>query len=203
MAAPPVTAGYTNGGLEGVGVNVFWGFTPSLDLQSVRAAGAGAAADGSPINILVCGGGDIRHLLRTVSAHRRHNRPIKLHVLERKTEHIARQLLLWHIVLDESMHLREREQLFLEVFGNCYLRNKSADYVDGLVDELRGLVTAGEVKWKDFLRVGAMKHKEVPSPRPPHTQNSTAPTARCRLPFVASPLTAAVAAAAGRARGDI
>jgi dynein assembly factor 3 len=67
---------------------------------------------------------------------------VQIYVVENKMEHLARQLLQWHIALDEGLELREREQIFLEVFGNCHLRGKTAVYVEEHIDELIRLVLA-------------------------------------------------------------
>ena len=147
--------------MQGVGSNCFWGFSPSFDLQDAPGGSADAAAEpGAPLTILTCGEGDIRNIFRTIAQLRRHPaRKLEFVVLERKMEQIARQILLFHIALDESLPLREREQLFLEIFGNCYLRQKSAEYLEAVVPELIKLVTSGGAKWQDLLHVGGMKHK--------------------------------------------
>ena len=78
------------GEMEGIGTNQMWGFTPSLDAQCTGAAmsrsssSASSASSSSarqwqppsdpaaPLNILVVGTGDIRHVLHTVCAARGH-----------------------------------------------------------------------------------------------------------------------------------
>jgi len=147
--------------LQGMGTSLFWGFTPAIDLQT--ATGTTTADDDAdePLRILVAGEGDVRNILKTIARHRRHTaRKLEFYVLERRLEHTARQMLLFHIAMDESLQLRERELLFLEVFGNCLLRGKTADYVEAAAADLIALVTAGGSKWDGLLRVDAMKHKE-------------------------------------------
>ena len=64
-------------------------------------------------------------------------------------------------LLVQGLHAREAlGLLFLEVFGNCLLRGKTADYVEAAASELISLVTAGGSKWDGVLRVDSMKHKE-------------------------------------------
>jgi dynein assembly factor 3 len=148
---------------QGTGVHGFWGFSAAIDLQDAPAQPGADPPEvdaGAPLHILTCGEGDIRNMFRTICQLRRHpSRQLEFFVLENRPEHIARQLLLFHIALDESMPLREREQLFLEIYGNCFLRAKSAEYIDALVPELIKLVTSGGSKWQELLRVDSMKHK--------------------------------------------
>jgi len=148
--------------LQGMGTSLFWGFTPAIDLQTATGATTEAGDDvDEPLRILVAGEGDVRNILKTIARHRRHKaRKLEFYVLERRLEHTARQMLLFHIAMDESIQLRERELLFLEVFGNCLLRGKTADYVENAAADLIALVTAGGSKWDGLLRVDAMKHKE-------------------------------------------
>jgi dynein assembly factor 3 len=147
--------------LQGMGSAVFWGFTPAVDLQAATGSAAAAPAEDEPLRILVAGEGDARNILKTIALHRRHTaRKLEFYVVERRLEHTARQMLLFHIAMDESLPLRERELLFLEVFGNCLLRGKTADYVESAAAELISLVTAGGAKWDGVLRVDSMKHKE-------------------------------------------
>ena len=147
--------------LQGMGTAVFWGCTPALDMQSAPGSVTGAAEPGEPLRILVAGEGDARNILKTIARHRRHTgRKLEFYVLEHQLEHTARQMLLFHIAMDGSLQLRERELLFLEVFGNCLLRGKTADYVEAAAAEMIALVTADGSKWDGVLRVDSMKHKE-------------------------------------------
>jgi len=95
----------------GLGVINWWGFTPALDLQAVGDGGLAGYLDGrgagEPVNILVVGAGDCRHVLKTLAHARRHvppgeeqERPVHLYVVESSPELVARQLLQLSIVME-------------------------------------------------------------------------------------------------------
>lgn len=119
-----------------------WGFSPGFDMlqdaPAVKAtksevftkpatSGQPAYAAGSkeselkPINVLLVGPGDIRHVLVTIAHRRRHDkaRPLHIYIYEKSTEALARHFLLLQVAQDWQLPLRQRCNLFLEVFGNA------------------------------------------------------------------------------------
>ena len=165
--------------MEGVGPQHMWGFSPALDLQAtyygaggavpaVPSAAAVAAAKAAgkkkpkaaPLRVLVVGGGDIRHVLRTLASRRRHPaRPLHVYVFDGPVEALARHLLLLQIVHDWEVPLRHRANTFLEVYGNAlvqerteaYIAEKGAQLVDFVCNDkgpLRGLVDVSLLKFR-------------------------------------------------------
>ncbi|CAM9199040.1 unnamed protein product, partial [Hapterophycus canaliculatus] len=117
-------------GREGVGTHAMWGFTPAQDL--LRESPLKGVA-----NILVCQPGDIGHVLRTVGMRRRHpQHTIHLYVLEGQIEVLARHLLLLRVAQDWELPVRQRANVFLEIFGNCTIQDRTSRYVARLGKDL-------------------------------------------------------------------
>ncbi len=98
----------------GLGSHQAWGFSPALDLVGLRCLVHGdEVKDGSqPLNVLVAGSCDARHILRTVAQRRRWpGQPIHFYVFERETESLARLLLLMQVAYEWSIPLRQRRFL--------------------------------------------------------------------------------------------
>lgn len=117
-----------------------WGFSPAYDVCSglpeweksdkSSAAGSSSAdaneekASAEPINILLAGPGDVRHVLATIARRRRWDpalthRPVHIYLFEKAIETLSRDLLLLQVALDKSLPLRQRCNTFLEIFGNA------------------------------------------------------------------------------------
>lgn len=128
--------------LMSMGTVNMWGFSPGFDMlhgvpglkassgqEPTKAASvatsSGAAdsgADAEPIHILLVGPGDVRHVLAAVAHRRRYGestRPLHIYIYEKSIETLARHFLLLQIAQDWQLPLRQRCNLFLEVFGNA------------------------------------------------------------------------------------
>jgi dynein assembly factor 3 len=110
-----------------------WGFSPAFDVCSglpewsksdSLAAPAEDKASVDPINVLLSGPGDVRHVLATIARRRRcdpamQHRPVHIYLFEKAIETLARDLLLIQVALDTELPLRQRCNTFLEIFGNA------------------------------------------------------------------------------------
>lgn len=132
--------------LMSMGTVNMWGFSPGFDMlhdaPAVKAASQEvlkkpaaseprAAADESelePINMLLIGPGDIRHALATIAHRRRRDttRPLHIYIYEKSIEALARHFLLLQVAQDWQLPLRQRCNLFLEVFGNARVQVRSS-----------------------------------------------------------------------------
>ncbi|RLN97126.1 hypothetical protein BBJ28_00010132 [Nothophytophthora sp. Chile5] len=121
-----------------------WGFSPSFDvcsaaestsLSAVDAAGCEEKASTEPINVLLAGPGDVRHVLATI-AHRRRwepamrHRPVHIYIYEKAIETLARDLLLLQVARDGELPLRQRCNTFLEIFGNARVQERTSAYIE-------------------------------------------------------------------------
>ncbi|GLD96052.1 hypothetical protein PINS_up004730 [Pythium insidiosum] len=122
-----------------------WGFSPAFNLLE-RVKQASQQDENEPVNLLLIGPGDIRHVLHTVARRRRHAskdaplRPLHIYVYERSVETLARHLLLWAIAQDWDLPLRQRCNTFLEVFGNALVQERTASYIETKSKELMELL---------------------------------------------------------------
>ncbi|POM77093.1 Hypothetical protein PHPALM_5577, partial [Phytophthora palmivora] len=124
-----------------------WGFSPAFDVctglpewsnEKSEAFAAGndeEKVSAEPINILLTGPGDVRHVLATIA--RRHrwesamkNRPVHIYILEKPIETLARDLLLIQVALDFNVPLRQRCNSFLEIFGNARVQERTSAYIE-------------------------------------------------------------------------
>jgi len=96
-----------------------------------------------PLNILIAGGADIRHVLKTVAHWRRTARGRKLKFFMHETHHEvhARHMLLLQVINNTSMNCRERMEAFLSLHGNSLVREKDSLYVSDIARELIEIVT--------------------------------------------------------------
>ncbi|XP_070532829.1 dynein axonemal assembly factor 3-like [Ptychodera flava] len=126
---------------DGFGSITYWGFSPALDLQEYVSA---TNENDLPVNILLIGAGDCRHILKTIAQRHRHRkREIKVYVIESNLELLARHMLLLRIALlsPQEMGLQEKTRLFLEVYGNSLIRSHSNQFIMDQSNEFIKCVT--------------------------------------------------------------
>ncbi|KAK6190478.1 hypothetical protein SNE40_002340 [Patella caerulea] len=156
---------------DGFGSITWWGFSPALDLQqkgiSDQLEKLKISQDACPdeLKILVVGAGDVRHLLKTISSTWRHpKRKLHFYVIESALEVYARDMLLLNITLEPQnrMGLQEKTELFLEIFGNTYIRQQSCEYVEKMSTELIKMVTDFDYleKRMNMVDLSQLKFKE-------------------------------------------
>ena len=122
-----------------------WGFSPSLNL--LPTSKQNDRKETKPINVLLLQPSDPRHIIQTIAAfnNKKHHgkdgifrdRQIHFYVVENSMEIIARHLLLLHICLDWEIPIRQRATMYLEIFGNFLIQDRSAKYV---IDTGRDLI---------------------------------------------------------------
>ena len=61
--------------------------------------------------------------------------PISVFAVEKHPETLARHCVLLATALDSGISLRERTELFLEIYGNAFLSPKGLDYVKEKADQ--------------------------------------------------------------------
>lgn len=108
----------------------FWGLSPAINLLKYNVK------DKGEMNILISGGSDIRHLLKTCSdVCTGEKRNLNFYFHEKQKEVLARQALqILIFCLDISE--REKMELFLEFHSNSMLRDRSAKFLDQAIKVL-------------------------------------------------------------------
>jgi len=101
-----------------------------------------AQGDGA-VNVLIVGGADARHVLRTVA--RRHiaapGQKLRFYLHDKHHETLARHLLFLQIVNNTDIPVRERAEIFLSLYGNTLVRDKDEKYLSDTVDEFVEFIT--------------------------------------------------------------
>ncbi|KAJ3319066.1 asparagine-linked glycosylation protein [Blyttiomyces sp. JEL0837] len=136
--------------MEGAGSVGIWGYSMAYDLSdsfvSSNSATSQTTSDSNIADKLSPGGKDARHILQTIARAKRHaNRKMNFYILEPQPPLVARNLMLLHLFFEEEedISLLERAQRFLEVYGNCYLRQKTYEYIKKTAGDLIKLVADG------------------------------------------------------------
>uniref|UniRef100_A0A224XG76 Putative dynein assembly factor 3 axonemal n=1 Tax=Panstrongylus lignarius TaxID=156445 RepID=A0A224XG76_9HEMI len=113
---------------------MFWGYSPALDLLKIYKQFNNLEGK-LELNILVAGSADARHILKTVSKFYTHeeaqNITINFYIIDLLLELVAREMLLVLIALEPSdkIGLKEKSNLWMEIYGNSFLRPTTAEYL--------------------------------------------------------------------------
>lgn len=140
---------------ESIGFVQFWGFTPSANLLETGS--------NSEKKIFLSGLSDIRHILRTLSENSLSSGfPLTFYLHENNKEVLARQMFFIYLINDMALPIRERVELFLEVYGNCLIRERAAEYVSQASQNLIKIVTQHKnaPNIKSVFDLSALKFKE-------------------------------------------
>jgi len=145
---------------DGTGFTPCWGFTPAQDLLEVMNTKSTTTT--TPIKCLLVNPGDIRHVIKTVSRRRRREtkpKPIHFYLLEEKTEVLARHMMLLSILCDAKIPIRQRAHIFLEVYGNLLIQERTEKYVERVARDLIGVVCDDEGFLSKIVNLSALKYK--------------------------------------------
>jgi len=78
---------------------------------------------------------DIRHILKTCFENfeqKKNKIKLRFYVFEKQKENLARLLVFMHIIHDLQLSMRDRIELFMEIYGNTLLSSRTADYLNNL-----------------------------------------------------------------------
>lgn len=142
-----------------------WGFSPAFDAGALAAGKladpTAAAQEAAPFKVLFAAPSDIRHVLATMSRRRRHgSAPVRMVVTEKQLEVLARHLLLLQIACDWELPIRQRTTVFLEVFGNTLLQERTQGYVHRLGQELIELVCDSRGSLAELVDLSGLKYRD-------------------------------------------
>jgi dynein assembly factor 3 len=151
---------------EGYGKITWWGLTPADDVLPGSSDEDELIPEGSSINVLLIGSGDLRHILRTLTIkHHREKRPLHFYIIESNLELLARHLLFLTLMVEpnDKVGLREKTELYLELYGNVLMRSHTSHYVKDKANELIRMITDPDGLMKQilpFVDVSLLKFKE-------------------------------------------
>ncbi|KAM4704364.1 dynein axonemal assembly factor 3 [Rhinophrynus dorsalis] len=146
----------------------WWGFSPAVDLQMhchQSTIQHMSSADTPELNILLVGGGDGRHLLKTIcQSCRWPRRKLNFYIIESDLELLARHMLFLTVALEhpKQMGLQEKSEIFLELFGNSLIRSKTATYLQERCELFIHYVTDPDFQQSTIpsLNLSSIKFKE-------------------------------------------
>ena len=138
--------------MDGLGNINWWGFSPSIDLLDLYAKHCPESIDQTNeekvINVLLVNAGDQRHLLNTIAYRLKNtnkNGKIKFrfYVYEKMLELYARDFLLLSLAIEHPSKrgIQEKTELFLEIFGNLFLRDYTSQYIQSKANEFIKCIT--------------------------------------------------------------
>ncbi|XP_020708141.2 dynein axonemal assembly factor 3 [Athalia rosae] len=137
---------------------MWWGYSQPLDLR--KELKEIKDTDFSiPIEILIIGSGDARHIVKTLASSYKHmRRPINFHVMEPFLEQVARSILLLSTTLEMGLGIQEATRYYLELMGNTLLRPATAKYLVQRAQSLIDIPTQGIIC--PWLNLEKLKYKE-------------------------------------------
>ena len=151
-----------------VGMNQMYGFSPALDLQDPNIAfpGFSFVETKTTENILLIGASDPRHVFKTVALAGRHpEKQLDLYIMEESMECMAREILLFIILIDDELSVQARMQIFLETYGNLFIRTQTHEYLVKRAKIFSNFIQeSGDAKERaviaEFLDISQLKYKE-------------------------------------------
>ena len=142
-----------------IGSSNLWGLSPSFDCTAYCLP---ACDSNNTLSILLINPGDIRHILHTVSSFKFKNAEcnILFYILEADNETSCREFFLLEVALDTNIPIRQRANLFLEIYGNCKVQDKTAKYISSTAKNLCNLVTNNTGILKDIVDLSCLKYRQ-------------------------------------------
>jgi hypothetical protein len=71
-----------------------------------------------------------------VPMHKDRHHKLNIYIHEKEHGVLARDLLFLTIMCETSLSKRERMELFIDLYANCLLRDKTDSYLQGILNEL-------------------------------------------------------------------
>lgn len=155
--------------IAGIGHHGLWGYSATFDFSSTINNAREHATNNSiePLHILLINPGDIRHILTTISKRRRHKdkkngelTSIYFYILESPMEVIARNILLMEVMNDFEVPIRQRTNIFLEIYGNCKVQERTGRYIEQLGHELRSLVANSTGRLEGLVDLSLLRYRD-------------------------------------------
>jgi len=148
------------GWADGMGVVPSWGNSPAIDLATTMD-------DVSPEKFALIATGEFSVALKTFAAARlRGDEGEKTaYIIERRPETLVRHCVLLAVAIDHTISLRERTEIFLEVYANTMLSDRGARYIRQRAAALVAVMVEDDTQsvLANAIDLSLLKHKEVDS----------------------------------------
>jgi len=102
-----------------------------------------AALPEDTVNVLITGGADIRHIVKTLARRRGGGQGHRLRFFLHESHHevLARHLLFLQVINNKALPVRERMETFLSLYGNSLVRERDEAYAAEIAPEFVELIT--------------------------------------------------------------
>ena len=152
---------------KSIGLHGQWGFSATFDfVEAICKVRSNNIAAQSKIRLLLLHPGDIRHIMCTISRIHRHfpnpsTRPeIEIYILEHPIELLARDLLLLELLFDFEVPIRQRANIFLEIYGNLKVQRRTNNYIDQLGKRLEALLAKGSGVLENLVDFSMLNYRD-------------------------------------------
>ena len=129
--------------MDGLGNINWWGFSPSIDFQTI--INDLNNENKNELNILIAGAGDPRHILKTLSKKIKsdNKKIIRFYIYDCRLELYARAFLLLSLALESpnKRGIQEKTELFMEIFGNLNVRDQTAQFIKTIGNDFIKYIT--------------------------------------------------------------
>ncbi|KNE62527.1 hypothetical protein AMAG_07739 [Allomyces macrogynus ATCC 38327] len=117
-----------------------------------------------PLNVFLLGVAETGTMVKTLARARRHpKRHINFYVSEPQTSLLARHILLLYVACsDDLAHLsyKERAELYLELYGCLFLRQKTHEWLRSKINDLIRIVTDAQDTLGALMIFNALRFRE-------------------------------------------
>ena len=142
--------------MEALGFIQHWGYTPAINCFD-KVDNVDVEKDDQEINILMSEtSGDGRHIFKSLCdilpLKKQRENPINIYFHEKDKENLARLVLFLTLFCETGISQRERMEMYLDLFANTLIRDKTSAYLEETARELIALVTEDEKKCKSVLK---------------------------------------------------
>jgi dynein assembly factor 3 len=151
---------------SGIGIHSLWGYGPSQNLMEF-CSGCLPKSNVDAINILLVQPCDPRHIIHTISRQcdkrsKGQQRPIRFYIIEPQIEILARSILLLNIFFRKEIPIRHRAALFLEVYGNTLIQEKTESILHEMGTNLTNMVYGDKFDGHlgNILDLSALKQRD-------------------------------------------
>lgn len=157
-----------------INLNENYGFDKKLDICSDNNNSSSCKYN---LNILINNSNDIRHVIQTITETQNvinidsnknencfsfqkllKNIELNFYIYENNIENIARSIVFLYIIHDFNLNLKEKAEIFLEIYGNTLLSDKANSYLNNNYKNfVKILYNEKDINYKDSSVIGIIK----------------------------------------------
>ena len=113
-----------------IGFTQHYGFSPQINLKT-------STSSQKPLKYSLFGTKDIRHIYKTINNCENEREKIEFHLYEKNINNILRNILLYKIVIDKELTLREKIESYLDLYYNQLIIQKTFEITKKFIKEIQ------------------------------------------------------------------